>query len=1789
MRIYFCLVAVATCVQVSVFATAYLVTSNADTNTSGTFRYALNNAVSGDVIQFQTGIGTIALTSNLPVITQNNLEISAPATQVIDGGGSYRVFAIGNNSESPTVSISNISVVNGLAQGGSGGYTYYGGGGGGGLGAGGGFFIKGDVTLDSILISDCQAVGGSGGNSGDVSSTQNSGSGGGGASFSTASANGENAFPISQGGNGGGDGGGVGATTTNQSGGDATEISGGGGGAAPGSATPGAVGGNGGVGLYGGAGGGAGSGATASYAGGNGGNAGFGAGGGGAGKGGVTPIPIGGSGGILGGNGGSTDLSLAPYFVGAAGGGGAGVGGAVFVYQGSSLTLSGAPSISDGTVTGGNAGTTPSSSQNGSPGTGFAPGIFLDQGATLTLQGTFDTGVTIDSYSSRVDGGVTLASGVVNLSGTNTYAGGTTLLGGTLGITSAANIGGSGASITFSGGGLSVGGSVTLSGIYSITDNSTLSTSTGNTTTVTSTITGSSGKTLTLSGAGANSLSGVVVNGSDSFTISGAIGGSQLLTKTGTGTLVLASASTYTGGTTLSSGILNIQNSSALGSGSASVTSGAQLKVQGGITVSNALTLNGAGGGTGALLNVSGSNTYSGAITLGAATTIGSTSGTLTLSNTNAISGTYNLTFAGSGNTTVSGIIATSTGTLTKNGSGTLTLSGANTYSGPTSLSAGTITLNANAGLGTSTLTMAADTIFSLGSGVSASNNVVLTGTFGHTYTITVPSGSATLSGVLSNGFFTKSGSGTLTLTNINTYSTGTTVSAGALNIQNAKALGGGPVTVSSGAQLQLQGGITTNPLSSNSLSLNGTGISSTGALLNVSGNNTYSRTVSLAADASIGSTSGTLTLNNSSAISGAHNLTFVGAGNTTVSGIIATTAHTLTQSGSGTLTLSGTNTYSGGTTISSGILNIRNSSGLGSGSASVTSGAQLQLQGGISVTNGLTLNGTGGGTGALLNVSGNNTYSGAITLGLDTTIGSSLGTMTLGAINGGHNLIFTGAGGITLGNGIGGSTPITTLNVSAGTLSTAGYNINTTGSVTVAGTMSITSGSSHSTVPAITLSGSGIVNFNDGSATITPTSGTSITASGTGADAVNINASVTTSTSGQLGHIGASGIGNAVGTVAVAGSSNLTVGATNIYANQLTLASGTTLTVSNNSSVISAPIEALFANNGTVHTSVSWTPLSTIGISGMPIGTLSISDGQTLTMAHDIYATNTNMGNASILTINADNLIVGGAIDGTGGILNINNSGFTVNESIGSNASLGAVNIASGIAYSNNNSISAETMTVNGTLKGTGTINGTITVSSGGTISPGNSIGTMTVENLALDSGGTTNIEINAGGESSKIVVMGIATLDGTLQIVQDVGNYSTHRTYAILQGTYTGAFASLHGVSPTYFELRYDPGFVYLQYNAPISTASLSGNSANIANYLNANATFSTLAYFNGLSDAELQNAMNAISPSRNGNGTYITQMNAFSASSALTGHIKSVREQESDVIAFLADASNKTMAPDKKGKFSGWVTGFGEIAHQSGTSQTPSFGYGTGALLVGFDYKDMCGIALGYGYTHFNEAHHAGHGNINDYLIALYGNIFIGDLYFSPTFWGSFSQTHNVRNVSFTGFSEIAKANIYAWQINPHIEIGYDIPVSKIEITPFTSLDWPISWQRGYTETGAAPFNTSQPATTSSMVRSETGLRFLERWNYSWGAFLLKEKASYAFEKPFGTSNITAAFVGTPGAFTVTALTQNLNLGVVAIDLIAIIGKKAPVSVSLGYEGEFGANYCGNQLMLTLRKTF
>ncbi|MBI3882197.1 MAG: autotransporter-associated beta strand repeat-containing protein [Verrucomicrobia bacterium] len=323
--------------------------------------------------------------------------------------------------------------------------------------------------------------------------------------------------------------------------------------------------------------------------------------------------------------------------------------------------------------------------------------------------------------------------------------------------------------------------------------------------------------------------------------------------------------------------------------------------------------------------------------------------------------------------------------------------------------------------------------------------------------------GDVTLGGAISGaGNLVKLGAFTLILSGTNTHTGTNLVGAGVLNVRSSAALGGtgAGTVVSNGAMLELQNNLT---ISTETLTLAGTGITNAGALHNVSVSNNYNGALTLTAASRITADAGsTLTLNSATAIAGTGlTLSVGGAGTTIITSVIGTTTGGLIKDGTGTLRLNGNNTYTGATTISNGTL-LLGANNIFAGGAINVSGGTLDITnrsdtvGAISLTNGSilgtsgTLSGTSfamrsglvtaqlGGSANLTKtttntviLSGNNSYSGgAVTISggvLEVTSDAGLGnvgnTVTISGnatlrLNASYTwarsaLVLTGGGGV--------------------------------------------------------------------------------------------------------------------------------------------------------------------------------------------------------------------------------------------------------------------------------------------------------------------------------------------------------------------------------------------------------------------------------------------------------------------------------------------------------------------------------------------------------------------------------------------------------------------------------------------------------------------------------------------------------------------------------------------------------------------------------------------------------
>jgi autotransporter-associated beta strand protein len=397
----------------------------------------------------------------------------------------------------------------------------------------------------------------------------------------------------------------------------------------------------------------------------------------------------------------------------------------------------------------------------------------------------------------------------------------------------------------------------------------------------------------------------------NAYSLSGAggISGFTSLTKQGANSLTLSTSNSYTGGTTLSAGTLNLNHAMAIGATAST------------LTISGVNTLNNTSAGAITLANNNAQN-WNADFTFAGTQGLNMGSGPVTLG------GNRQVTVNGANALTVLGIISDGGNgySITKAGGGQLTLGQFSTYSGGTIVNGGILTFGQTSGLGTGPVTINAATLY-VGS-QNITNPMVLNGgtvrNLSAVQTFTANGGvnlTANSSFVLKYHDTTEfiviattkmTGVGGFTLSEQNNvggtagspvllfsvpcdYAGNSTITSGCLRMNTANALpfgGGKGMVILNGAAAAPVGTLDLNGFNTSIDGLSGTASTVLGTVMNGSG------------------TAATLTVGH-----GNTNSTFSG---TIVNG---TGPLALAKTGAGTFTLGGANTYTGATTVSNGTL----------------------------------------------------------------------------------------------------------------------------------------------------------------------------------------------------------------------------------------------------------------------------------------------------------------------------------------------------------------------------------------------------------------------------------------------------------------------------------------------------------------------------------------------------------------------------------------------------------------------------------------------------------------------------------------------------------------------------------------------------------------------------------------------------------------------------------------------------------------------------------------------------
>ncbi|WID96448.1 autotransporter domain-containing protein [Bosea vestrisii] len=828
-----------------------------------------------------------------------------------------------------------------------------------------------------------------------------------------------------------------------------------------------------------------------------------------------------------------------------------------------------------------------------------------------------------------------------------------------------------------------------------------------------------------------------------------------------------------------------------------------------------------------------------------------------------------------------------------------------------------------------------------------------------------------------------------------------------------------------------------------------------------------------------------------------------------------------LTKQGAGQLSLSGTNTYSGATTVAAGSLDIAGSQAMSAASDyTIASGAGLAINGTlgtvtagsiagagtVQIGSGTTLkagssnasttfsgviSGSGGldkaGTGQLT-LSGANTHVGGTTISdgklsisADANLGDVSGALTL---NGGvlqvtgtaltslSRSIFFGANGGGFDIADAGNTFIVSQSFSgsgsfeksgAGTLTLTGANTYTGGTTILGGKLSVSSnGNLGDAAGGLTLVGGTLQVTN--SITLART----VTLSGSGGG-IEVDAGRGVLWTGAI---------TGTGGLSKSGGGTLALQNTSTYSGDTLVEAGTL--VGSSSTAFSASSNFIVSAGATLEVSDVPGIVATVG-SLAGAGAVQLGSGATLKAG----ATNASTIFSGVISGN-------GALDKTGtGTLTLT----------GTNTYTGGTTVSGGKLVVNGSITGAVTLS-GGALGGSGTV-GELAVVSGGTVAPGNSIGTLKVSgNVAFASGSTYQVEVNAAGQSDRIVASGAATLNGgRVEVLAENGNYAASTTYTILTaaGGVTGRFAdatsNLVFLEPS---LVYDSNNVVLTMTRNATSFGPEGGAAgdsvaatrnqgfiaNAAERLGAgNPVYDTLlsgtaaearAGFDLLSgEAHAQAVSVMIDESRLVRETILNRLRG-PLLTAPAGQVAA---------AFSADLPGRrgaVLMNAPQPRYALWGEAFGGAGNSDADGNAASQSRRTGGALLGADLmlydapgsSLKVGVAGGYSQSRFDLDARRSSGKLESGHAALYAGARFGALRLDAGLAYSWSESDIRRQVQIRGFGDSLRLQRPGAVAQGFAELGYGFAFQGFALEPFAQLALiRVSTDAGTEQGGAA----------------------------------------------------------------------------------------------------------------------
>lgn len=418
------------------------------------------------------------------------------------------------------------------------------------------------------------------------------------------------------------------------------------------------------------------------------------------------------------------------------------------------------------------------------------------------------------------------------------------------------------------------------------------------------------------------------------------------------------------------------------------------------------------------------------------------------------------------------------------------------------------------------------------------------------------------------------------------------------------------------------------------------------------------------------------------------------------------------------------------------------------------------------------------------------------------------------------------------------------------------------------------------------------------------------------------------------------------------------------------------------------------------------------------------------------------------------------------------------------------------------------------GVLSGVGTIgsglNSHISVTDGGILAPGNSIGTLTVNgNLVLESGSIYNVETDPlSTDSDRVIVTGDATINGgTVAHIGFAGDYALNTKYTILKadGKLAGSFGNVTSefafLNPTLL-YDYNAGSVQLELarnEVPFISKGTTSNHLAVANALDGIGTSSDVYNaFVKLPDDKtiIGNALDSLSGEIYG-----------STSSALIEESQYIRDIVNNRMrgALGGIVMNDEISSTKVNQeWSAWAQAYGGWNKIDGNGNYADVKHSTGGFLVGADtiveHGWLVGVFAGYSNSTIKADARASSASVDSFHIGAYAaKEWDNNIALRLGVANSWHKIDTERTAAFLGFgpqSLTSDANARTFQAFG--EVAYKIETKKVTFEPYGNFAYINHHMGGYNEEGGSASLHGSKSKTSAVfgtvgIRAKTEVKF------------------------------------------------------------------------------------------------